>query len=93
MRAETLFEYEQTLDRADVAAYLREMADRLDADGQLELAAGGPSTTVSVPARVEMEVEVERRPRNDGSDKMELEIELSWREGGDGAASGPLEIG
>jgi amphi-Trp domain-containing protein len=93
MPDEILFEYEQTLDRADVAAYLREMADKLDADGQLELTAGGPSTTVSVPARVEMEVEVERRPRDDGSDKMQLEIELSWREGTDGTAPGPLEIG
>jgi hypothetical protein len=40
-----------------------------------------------------MEVEVERRPRDDGSDKMQLEIELSWREGTDGTAPGPLEIG
>lgn len=92
MSDETLFEFEQTFDRTDVAAYLREMADRLDADGQLELTAGGASTTVSVPERLQFEVEVERAPSDDGSAEMELELELSWREGGEDPASGPLDI-
>jgi amphi-Trp domain-containing protein len=93
MRDETLFEFEQSFDRPDVAAYLREMANRLDADGQLELTAGGASTAVSVPDRVQFEVEVERDASDDGSATIEVELELSWREREDGAASGPLEIG
>jgi len=92
MPDETLFEFEQTFDRTDVAAYLREMADKLDADGALELTAGGSTTTVSVPERLQFEVEVEREPRDDGSAEMELELELSWHEGEDGTASGSLDI-
>lgn len=85
MSDETLFEFEQSFDRTDVAAYLHEMANRLDADGQLELTAGGTSTAVSVPDRVQFEVEVERDANDDGSAEMEMELELSWREGEDGS--------
>ncbi len=92
MSDETLFEFEQSFDRPDVAAYLREMANRLDADGRLELTAGGTTTAVSVPDRVQFEVEVERDANDDGSAEMEVELELSWREGEDGSAPGSLEI-
>jgi amphi-Trp domain-containing protein len=93
MPAETLFEFEQTFARADVAAYLREIADTLDGDGTLEFTAGGQTTTVSVPDRLQFDVDVERSPKTDGSTEMEIEFELEWREGEDGTAPGELKIG
>jgi amphi-Trp domain-containing protein len=89
MPDETLFEFEQTFDRTDVAAYLREIADRLDGDGTLTFTAGGQSAEVSVPERLQFEVKVERTP----SDEMEVEFELEWGEAEDGAATGTLAIG
>jgi amphi-Trp domain-containing protein len=89
MPDETLFEFEHTFDRTDVAAYLREIADRLDGDGTLAFTAGGQSTEVSVPERLQFEVKVERSP----SDEMEVEFELEWGEAEDSAAAGTLEIG
>lgn len=93
MDDDTLFQFEQTMSRADVAAYLREVADKLDADGDLEFTAGGESTAVTVPERLQFEVDVERDPRDEGPAEMEVEFELEWYEDEDGTASGSLEIG
>jgi amphi-Trp domain-containing protein len=93
MADDTLFQFEQTMDRADVAAYLREVADRLDADGTLEFRAGGDTTSVTVPERLQFEVDVERDPGDHGSAEMEVEFELEWYEDEEGTASGSLEIG
>lgn len=92
MADDTLFQFEQTMSRTDVAAYLREVADKLDADGDLEFTAGGQSTTVRVPERVQFEVDVERDPDDHGAAEMEVEFELEWYEDEDGTASGSLEI-
>jgi amphi-Trp domain-containing protein len=94
MPDETLFTFEQIMTRADVAAYLRNVADKLEADGTLAFTAGGQSTEVAVPERLEFEVDVERSVGT-GPTKVELEFELGWTEGADGDATGPgtLEIG
>ena len=91
--SDTLFEFEQTFSRSNVAAYLREIADKLDGEGTLEFTAGGETTSVSVPERLQFEVEVEREPNDDGSAEMEIEFELEWHEGDDDTAQGTLEIG
>jgi amphi-Trp domain-containing protein len=93
MADDTLFQFEQTMARGDVAAYLREAADRLDADGELEFRAGGQSTSVRVPERVQFEVDVERESGDDGAAEVEVEFELEWYEDEEGTASGSLEIG
>lgn len=91
MSEDTLFEFEQTMSRADVAAYLRDVADKLDGDGTLEFTAGGQSTAVSVPERIQFEVEVQRDLDDQGSAEVEVEFELEWYE--DESATGSLEIG
>lgn len=93
MSDDTLFQFEQTMSRTDVAAYLHEVADKLDDDGALEFTAGGQSTAVDVPERVQFEVDVERDPSDDGATELEVEFELEWYEDDDGTASGSLEIG
>lgn len=93
MSDETLFEFEQTFSRSDVAAYLRDVADELDDDGTVQFEAGGHSTSVKVPERLQFEVEVEQSRNKDGSSEMELEFELEWHEADDGTTSGSLNIG
>lgn len=93
MADETLFQFEQTMSRADVAEYFREVADKLENEGTLEFRAGGNSTSLTVPERIQFEVDVERDARDQGSGEIEVEFELEWYEGDEETASGSLEIG
>lgn len=93
MSDDALFQFEQTMTRTDVAAYLREVADKLDGDGTLEFSAGGQSTSLAVPERIQFEVDVERDLGDRGSAEVEVEFELDWYEDEDGTATGSLEIG
>lgn len=88
MPEEVLFETEERTDRADVATYLRRVADRLDAGEDLTLSAGDQSSTLSVPDRPTFEVKVERET-GDGDPEMSVEFEIEWHEGeGRGAGGG-----
>ena len=91
MPEEVLFETESTQSRAEIAAYLRQVADKLEADGQLTLTAGDRSTTLAVVERPTFEVKVERETSSSGgSAELSVEFELEWRE--DGAADGSLSV-
>ncbi len=71
-----VFEVEQkeTLNRKEVAARLRELADVLAGDEEeIEFERGGMSFKVHVPEEVQLKVEFEVE-----SDERELEIELKW---------------
>ncbi len=92
MADDTVFQFEQTMSRADVAAYLREVADKLDGDGVLEFVAGGQSTSLTVPERLQFEVDVERVLDERGSAEVEIEFELEWHEDEDGTGPGSLRI-
>jgi amphi-Trp domain-containing protein len=88
---EILFESEAVQTRAEVAAYLRRIADRLDEDGEVTLSAGAESQALSVPARPTFEVEIERETSSNGPAELslELELELEWDEG---AADASLDV-
>ena len=96
MPEEVLFETESDQSRADVATYLRTVADKLDGDGEMTLAAGEQSVTLSVPPTTEFEVKVEREtPAGGGDGDLSLELELEWPEnaGDDGDGDGgSLEV-
>ncbi|ACV47995.1 MULTISPECIES: amphi-Trp domain-containing protein [Halomicrobium] len=93
MPEEVLFESESDQRRTDVAAYLRQVADSLDADGPLTLRAGDQSVTMELPETVEFEVKAEREGPTDGDGELSVEFELEWPENADGGASGSsLEI-
>jgi amphi-Trp domain-containing protein len=84
MPEEVLFETESQMDRAEIAAYLRDVADRLDAGDPLTLRAGDRETTVEPSARPTFEVKVEREGPTDGPGELSVEFELEWpEEGGD----------
>ena len=91
MPEETLFEFEQSMTRADAAAYLRSVAEKLEADGALQLTAGARSHAVDIPDHFQFEVKVERETGGGGTE-MSVEFELEWPEGGETSADGPLEI-
>lgn len=81
MPEETLFEFEQHMDAAEVAQYLRTVADHLESGDEFTLEAGDESVTLTSPGRVEFEVEVERETsKSGGSAEIELEFELEWDE-------------
>jgi amphi-Trp domain-containing protein len=81
---EVLFKTETEQSRADIAASLRTIADRLDDDGEVTLSAGDQSQTLSVPARPTFEIKVEREESKHGPAELSIELELEWDEGDDG---------
>jgi amphi-Trp domain-containing protein len=76
---EVLFEHERRQSRTEVAAVLRDVADRLEAGEAVTLSAGGDSMTLEVPAEPTFEVKVERE--TNGSTELSVEFELEWKEG------------
>ena len=84
MPEETLFAFERDMTTAEVAEYLRTVADRLDSNEEFTLEAGAESVTLTPPSRIEFEVEVERETSDSGGPgEIELEFELEWDENGD----------
>ncbi|XVH31851.1 amphi-Trp domain-containing protein [Haloferacaceae archaeon DSL9] len=94
MPEEVLFETESTQERAVIASYLRDIADKLDAGKPITLAAGDQSLTMDVPARPTFEVKAERETsKQGGPGELSLELELEWKEGQtDQKADGDLSI-
>ncbi|MFB9824914.1 amphi-Trp domain-containing protein [Halobaculum roseum] len=82
MPEEVLFKSETRQDRSEIAAHLREVAAKLDADGELTLAGGGESLTMAVPATATFEVKAERETGS-GPDELSVEFEIEWDEGAD----------
>ncbi|WP_162907171.1 amphi-Trp domain-containing protein [Allorhizocola rhizosphaerae] len=75
-----IFEDERTVSRADLAAWLRQMAGQLELDGKVMFGAAG---AVTVGDEVHCELEIE----SSGS-KTSIEIEFSWTGAG---ASGTVK--
>jgi amphi-Trp domain-containing protein len=79
-----LFKVKEYWTTAEVAAFLRELADRLD-QNEVVLRRGSEEVVLSVPRSVVFDLEVEEKAKK-GKTKRELEIEIEWQEGGDAAA-------
>ena len=84
MPEEVLFETESTQSRAEIAAYLRDVADRLEAGEEITLRAGDQSVTLGPPARPTFEVKAEREGPAGAAGEMSVEFEIEWSEGDDG---------
>ncbi|MFP4529955.1 MAG: amphi-Trp domain-containing protein [Halodesulfurarchaeum sp.] len=89
-----LFKSESTQTRAEIATYLRSVAEKLDAGDSITLAAGSQSQTLEPPARLTFEVKAEREGPETGTGELSVEFELEWDEGGEDASGEPsgLEI-
>jgi amphi-Trp domain-containing protein len=66
-------EQKETLSREQAAERLRQLADMLARNNDLEFERGGMSFTVHVPDEVHLKVELEVE-----TEERELEIELKW---------------
>ena len=87
MPEEVLFEDERSLDRAEIADYLRTVADKLDAGEEITFTAGS-DVTVRPPSRPTFEVKVERETeRSGGPAELSIELELEWDEDADDGGS------
>jgi amphi-Trp domain-containing protein len=82
MPEETLFSSERRQTRAEVADYLRTVADKLDAGGSMSFSTGSDSVTLEVPARPTFEVKAEREGTAPNTE-LSVEFELEWQENGD----------
>ncbi|MFP4345410.1 MAG: amphi-Trp domain-containing protein [Anaerolineales bacterium] len=85
----TLFKSEERHDLREVAAFLRELADRLES-GEVVLQQGDREVNVRLPDRVELEIEVEKKEKKRKT-KHSLEIEIEWKEGD--FSGGPVTLG
>ena len=92
MPEKVLFESESRQSREAIAAYLRTVADSLDAGTAITLKKGGESVTMEPPAQPTFEVKAERDGPADGPGELSIEFELEWDEGSDGDADETLEI-
>ncbi|ELZ66408.1 amphi-Trp domain-containing protein [Haloferax sp. Atlit-10N] len=93
MPEEVLFKSENRQARAEIASYLRTVADKLDAGEPITLKSGDQTVTMEPPASPTFEVKAEREGPAGGPYELSIEFELEWDEGADdGADAGGLEI-
>lgn len=91
MPEEVVFESETRMERAEIAGYLRQVADSMAAGDPITLSAGDQSTTLEPSARPEFEVKVEREGPAGGPTELSVEFEISWPEDGDDGGSLSIE--
>ena len=75
-----LVKSDQRKNLADSAAFLRDLADKIER-GKVTLVQGGKDVEVNLPETVSFELEYYEQPKKYGV-KKQLEIELEWTEGG-----------
>lgn len=94
MPEEVLFKSESDQSRAEIASYLRTVADNLDNGTEISLRAGSESVTMNPPDRPTFEVKAEREGSAGNMTELSIEFEIEWDESAekDGGGSGKLEI-
>jgi len=83
MPEEVLFETERSMERSEIASYLRTVADNLESGAPISLSAGDQSVTLDPPARPTFEVKAEREGPTDAPGEHSVEFELEWDEDAD----------
>lgn len=91
MPEEVLFKSESVRSRAEIADYLRRVADSLEAGGEVSLQAGEESIDIDPAERSTFEVKVEREGAPE-SPEQSIEFEIEWKEGEKGGSGGDLQI-
>lgn len=87
---EVLFKSEERKTRIEAAAFLRQLADKVEA-GSVTLRQGDVQQHVDIPHGLTLETKLEREIKRD-SEKMSLEVELEWRPGGQEGSAGGVEL-
>jgi amphi-Trp domain-containing protein len=85
-----LFKSEARHSRADVSAFLHQLADKVS-QGQVILRQGTEEISLDLPANLILEIQVEDEDKKRKGIQHSLEVEIKWFDGDD--AGGPLELG
>jgi len=94
MSEETLLSVEGPHDRATIAAYFRQVAEGLEADGSVTFSTDEDEVSLTVPERSKFEVEIEQETGGDETEyEIEFEIEWSTTDHAVESAAETLEIG
>jgi amphi-Trp domain-containing protein len=86
-----LMKSEQRLDRASVAAFLRELADKLDT-GTVSLKQAGEELQLEIPEQIILEIKAEEEEKSKGTQRS-LEIELEWMLGDGDPSKQAISLG
>lgn len=86
-------ETESEMTRTEIASYLREFADQLDAEGAVTLELGGQQVTMTPTDPVTFKLEGESDwSQGDTEAKQSIEFELVWRRPAETAEEGALNV-
>lgn len=85
-----LFKSKERQQRSEVAAFLRQFAEKLEA-GQVVFRRGAEELVLDIPASLILEIEVENKVKKSKGSQHTLEIEIKWFE--DDKYSSKLELG
>jgi amphi-Trp domain-containing protein len=83
-----LFKSEEPRTRADVGAFLRQLADKLD-EGQVTLRQGSEELSLTLPHDLVLEIQVEDEVKSNAT-QHSLEIEIKWLD--NGGPGGPVSL-
>ncbi len=86
-----LFQSEERHGRDAVAAFLRQLADKLEA-GEVILKQGTEELVLTIPTNVVLEVKAEEEAKATKT-LQSLEVEVEWRVGEPEEAEAPLTLG
>jgi amphi-Trp domain-containing protein len=86
-----LMSSKERVSRTDAAAFLRQLADKLEA-GSVSLIQGDHEVLLDIPAQVKLEVDAKDKPKRRGTQR-QLEIEIEWTVGVDGEPKSGLALG
>ena len=84
-----LFKSEEKQSRADISAFLRQIADKLDT-GTITLRQGDNELRLEIPETAILEVQVEEENKKRKGIQQSLELEIKWY---DGLGEAGLELG
>ena len=86
-----LFKSEERKTRAEVSAFLHQLADKL-AEGQVVLRQGQDEIVLQLPHSLILEIQVEDENKKRKGIQHSLEVEIKWFDNDD-AGGGPLVLG
>lgn len=76
-REVTLFSSEERKSRAEVCAFLRALADKIET-GRVTLRQGNEELVLELPGQMVMEIKAEDKEKGSKGTQHSLEIELKW---------------
>lgn len=86
-------ETEDERSRSEVATYLRELADQLDADGDVTLELGGKQATLNPTEPITFKLEGESDwSEGEAEAKQSIEFEMVWWREVESAEDGSLDV-